>query len=313
MHADVAQHILENCDRTRSKEARSALTKLFWKPLQRHGIELVPSNCLLAASNDILCAQEALKRGMGGQTNIWQCTQCLKMFRSEFHLDKHLVRRHGHLRYPNGTVCLADSCGTLIPCVPRSHPPLPPVTTFHVALRQPDSVAAAAAATSPTAGGGAPVAVATASPAFCVDEAARRRRIHACVNVVHDCLFRSQHGEARSSDLKLLHAHVQRLRVELCERAVRVECIPRHKVWQVLGNADDVLKTSATFPTMYFSVWAAAIVVVLLLISLFSTSSQSTERLRRRRRRYLSRAKHASSTRQQRQVFLLAPSGSKHE
>lgn len=249
MHADVAQHILENCDRTRSAEARKALNKIVWTPLRRHNIELTASQCILAEENDILLAQEEHKRQVKATAAIWQCTKCNKMFRSEWFLDKHMMRRHAHLRHNECTVCLADYCGSMIPCVPLTERPLPTLTSHSLLVSTPPSERAGTAA----AGN------------FCQNAEIRKRRLQACSKVVQDCMGTAKHSESGTG---VLQAHAQRLRMELCERAMMVECIPRAQVWQKLGgNVDVILATQAAFPLLYVSAcFALAVVMVFALV-----------------------------------------------
>lgn len=282
MNELVALDILHHCDRTTSQEARHALRKFLWDPLRSHNIRLTPS-CILSPENDILGRQETAKH----HTNniVWRCDFCGKQFSSEHCLDMHLARRHSDERNANGTICFADFCGRLVPCVPLTSPTLPSVstTTLRALTLQNKNVSLANSTSIPTAARG-PSVIGTdvpPVPAICGDAVARSRRIQACSHIVSECLHSSQHRETDRS----IRIHVDRLRVEMCERAIQVECIPRNSITTVLGNANTVLQTKARFPTSYVTLWTVAILLGLLVISCFwKVPDGGDERIEKKRR-----------------------------
>lgn len=264
MHEQVALDILHHCDRTRSKEARYALTILAWRPLRAHNIYLQP-DCILSGEGDILRRQEALKHQLNSAA--WNCEICGKIFKTEHHLDMHLARRHGNERHNNGTVCLADLCGVAVPCVPLDYPPLSPVSTAALAAlaKQNNNVRVTPAV--------------TPLPSVCTDEVARRRRVQSCTHIVSECLHSSQHQESSH----FLQRHVDRLRVELCERSISVGCIPRHSVYTALGPADAFLRTNARFCTFHTVLFGSVIFVLILVLSCIKLGSAKKSMERRRR------------------------------
>lgn len=219
IHADVAQDILIHCDRTKSKEARFALKRLVWDPLRKSGIRL-SSTCLLALENDILHAQESRKLQVTG--SLCKCSICRKVFKTEHFLDKHFARKHANVKFETGRICFADMCGSVIPCVPFSRTPLPPVSS---------AILSQELATGVDYDSGVFV-----RPKFCNDDMLRRRRISACVEVVKQCLLHAEGGSEIS-----LRNHVHRMQSELCERSVEVACVAREDVWSTFGAPHEAL------------------------------------------------------------------------
>lgn len=221
INEDVAVDILHHCDRTRSKEARLALDKLVWGPLQKDGLQ-VSRDCVLSPRRDILTAQEAAKTETNGAT--WKCLLCSKVFRNEHYIDKHLARKHAEVRHKGTSVCLADLCGSLIPCLPQSAKPLPPVSSALVSLTDE----------------GQPTPLPEIKD-YCKDKAQRRRRVVACTETYKECLLHT----VQNVPNKILRRHTERLRWEVCERAVKVDCITRERLWEKVGSPDEFLTTGS--------------------------------------------------------------------
>lgn len=260
MNSEVVEHILVHCDRTKSKEARFALERLLWKPLRSQQMRLAP-DCVLSKENDILRAQEAQKHLL--QDGLWQCSLCNKIFRTEYHLDKHLARKHAEVRHEIGTTCLADLCGALVPCVPLTREPLPPVSTM-LLLRQ-DS--------------GEPVLDATREKPYCQNRRLNRNRVHACEEVVRHCL----HDHVSFHSGFASHGNLNAFREDLCERAVAIDCIDRNKVWSRLGPPDHALRPGERRST----VWALSfgVLLFLILVVVYWRENNRTRYVRGQRRR----------------------------
>lgn len=203
MDNDTATHVLRHCDRTRSSEARHVLQSELWTPLISHGIHLT-SSCILAPANDVLLLQELSKTHLHSQ--LWQCSLCSKLFRSEHFLDRHLSRRHPDLRPQSASVCLADLCSSIVPCLPTTTSPQGPVSTALLSTTE-----SYTKAKSPEHQHLHPI---------CHDLAARRRLERACDHVINDCLHSAIHSETPAS----LQKHFVRLSERLCQRVVDVEC-----------------------------------------------------------------------------------------
>lgn len=260
---EVALHILHDCDRTRSQEARRALHKLVWQPLQSHNIELRDPSCPLSPHVDILSLQESSKTFLRG--GIWQCEICSKMFSSEHYLDMHQARRHADLRYTNGTLCLADLCDIYVPCIPsleNDHGVIKPLVSTTGLL------------TSNTTSGSSDKPYLPASShvaSFChLDSAQRQReqqkRILRCAHVVEDCL---QSAIDVRQDRYLYQRHVDRLKSELCHRASALACIERDDIHRQLHPAHIRLSTDAGFPTYYLAFCVLALTVLFALFFCF--------------------------------------------
>lgn len=258
LHSSVADDILRHCDRTRSAEARLALDLLLVRPLRAHGLNL-SSSCLLSPARDVLSAQEATKRQV--TPSLWSCTLCNKLFRSEHFLDKHLARHHPLLRHPETTVCHAELCDTVIPCIPLTNPPLPPVSTVILSQNLNPSL-------SPTP--------------HCPHGTAHTRRLAACQNIVDRCV----HTATGPPALISRDWHIARLRHELCARAVLVSCVPRPRVWDRIGRPHVILRTSARFPTAYFFLSALFIFVIVGVLAVFGVSKRTSARRSARERRH---------------------------
>jgi len=218
IRADVAEDILAHCDRTRSKEARYALQRLVWEPLKALGTTL-SSDCPLAREADVLREQEAQKHHH--IDSLWECLLCNKKFSSEHYLDKHLARRHAAVRNDEGATCFAELCGVVVPCVPLNSELLPPVSSALLAVPVSSDVAPG-----------------ESLKPFCEDSVQHRRRLHSCEEIVRQCM---QHAKSSLSQ-RQRRQEVARLRVDLCERALEVECVPRHEVWSVLGDPSRALR-----------------------------------------------------------------------
>lgn len=250
----VAAHQLDECDRTRSAEARRALRKLVWEPLKAHGVKLRPP-CPLCEEVDILSKQEEAKKRLGRE--VWECQLCGKLFSSEHHVDMHQARRHSHERYSNGTLCLADLCDIYVPCIPylmhdnkSSVKPLVSSNLLQSNTSEPFGL------------------VEHERPAFCEDAQAREKELtsrrNTCGRVLDDCLRMvvDVHNEHA-----LFYRHLDRLKTELCERASFIACTKRKDVHSVLHPHHLQLRTTAQFPYIYFSV--CAVLILALLSSLY--------------------------------------------
>lgn len=270
VHEDVAHDILIHCDRTRSKEARNALEKLVWAPLRKSGIHLT-SKCLLAPENEVLNAQESYK--FQRNDALWQCKLCDKIFKTEHFLDKHLARKHAEVRHDYGSACFADLCGAIVPCVPVSENVLPPVSSVPLDI----------------AGKNVAQPVLSRHP-YCDNEVLRRRRVNACVARIRHCVDHSE-GTALYITKRM---QVIRMRSEVCERAVNVECVPREEVWSTFGRPSDVLQTGPPVSlTFYVGVIVFALSVMIALALTIgnrwtssgrrSSRRQGSRRLKRRK------------------------------
>ena len=87
------------CDRLRSREARKQADRRLLRIVRDAGMD-VPGSCPLGAGLDLLIEQERGKRRIGAR--LWGCGLCHKQFRSEYHLDLHLDRRHNDTLPPDG-------------------------------------------------------------------------------------------------------------------------------------------------------------------------------------------------------------------
>lgn len=261
---DVALHILHDCDRTRSQEARRALEKLVWQPLQSHNIELRDPSCPFSPHLDILRLQESSKTFLLG--GIWQCNICGKMFKSEHYLDMHQARRHADMRYMNGSLCLADLCDIYVPCIPS-------LENDNDGLIKPlVSTSGLLLASNTTSGhfddNPSPFLPKSHVAPFChLHSAAQRqreqhKRIVRCYHVVEDCL---QSAIDVHQDKYLYQRHVERLKSELCERASALACIERDDIHRELHPAHIRLSTDAGFPTYYLAFCVVALTVLFTL------------------------------------------------
>lgn len=261
MRAEVAVDILAHCDRTRSKEARYALKRLVWTPLQKLGVEFA-HDCHLSQRSDILDAQEAQK--VRHSDYLWECLLCGKKFKSEHYLDKHLARNHAAYRHEVGTTCFAELCGVVIPCIPTTRELLPPVSS------------ALLAGSSGAAAGEMHADV----KSFCMDDAQKRRRLQSCTAVLHRCFESVDISERRK------RLEISRMQTDLCKRAVEVECIPRNEVRRVLGDPAHVLRPGTLVSHRVWVGWGLAVSFVIIL-----TVSKWLGRKRRGKRDLVRRTK----------------------
>lgn len=236
--ADVADSILQHCDRTRATEARLALSRLLWQPLQTLSIPL-RNDCIVHPDNDILLLSHSSKIAQPG--GLYSCSICGKTFRSEYYLDKHQARHHPLLRHPNSSTCLSDLCGSIIPCIPLNSPPSPSVST--VRLEKEDN--------------GQPQEDLTRKGTYCSDRKERRRKVLMCVDTYRRCL--DKEGRWTESILR-------RLKRDLCERALKVECMPRGQVRSVVGIPDRVLRPTANREISLLSLWFVLLIALLRLL-----------------------------------------------
>lgn len=236
IHHAIADDILLHCDRIKSAEARYALERLVWQPLQSEGLVFL-SSCPLLRENDILHAQESSKYRRAD--DLWVCQLCQKVFISEHFLDRHFARRHAKVR-DAGTVCFADLCGVVIPCMPLfSIPSRPVVSTLHEPRDLSDI---------------------EDKQGICNDTGLRNRHVAACAHVIRLCFAKPNEriGFATSRAL-------ERLERDLCERAIEVRCVHREKVWEVLGRPDQYLQPRVHSPAGYLM--SVALVLMVLFVS----------------------------------------------
>lgn len=265
IHSDIVHDILVHCDRTRSKEARFALERLLWKPLLSQNIELL-SDCPLSRENDILRAQESHKHHM--HDDLWQCSLCNKVFRSEHFLDKHLARKHPGVRHDFGTSCFAELCGVLVPCMPLTPGALPPVSTILTISQDRGEDVAHEPTTKP----------------FCTDRSLHQTRVRACEEIIRHCLPHSGSVMSGFSPHGML---LYQLREDLCERAIEVECVARAKVWSRFGPPERVLRPRRDGSVIQYLGWIF-LLVLLAFTALWRRSRKmnaETRSLARRQRR----------------------------
>lgn len=273
LHAAVADDILLHCDRTRSSEARYALNHLLWKPLNLLRIPL-SADCIVASHNDILRAQESHK--LYAHDGLWQCLLCQKLFRSEHFLDKHLARKHPTLRYDSGTTCLADLCGVLTPCLPMTRQPLPPVSSASIAIEDKGVFVREGSGDHSN---------------ICNDAVLKKRRVESCTEVYRHCLLHELRAQTSGTNTGVL----RRIRRDLCEQAITVECVPRKDVRSVVGVPERVLRPTANRYISYYSLAAAIILVLGILLHKCCWWNEGTHlpdrkrRIRQLRRRKLKR------------------------
>lgn len=245
----VAEHILLHCDRTGSKEARYALSRFLWEPLNSQQMQL-SSDCVLAPGNDILQAQESQKLFMNG--GFCKCLLCGKMFLSEHFLDKHLARRHAQLRHDAGMSCLADYCGALVPCVPLTSETLPPVSTIGL-LRQDEGML---------------LPEETNRKAHCSNQRLRRNRAHACEEIIRHCL--PDHVSFHTGFSS--HGKVSDFREDLCERAIEIDCIGRKDIWSHYGSLELALQGKSTHHALRYGTLLS--ILLAIFVALFWTRAR---------------------------------------
>lgn len=223
INPSIVSDILKHCERTRSKEARVALERLFYKPLEKLDIKL-STNCPLSNEKDVLLTQELAKLPL--ENSVWMCNLCSKMFQSEHYLDKHLARKHATIiENPATSVCPADLCGSIVPCVPLTKEPLPLVSTELLAKMEREELDH----------------FELNRPEFCDEEIMKKRRTNACLHVLEKCVQKPLRYRLSSRLFKNL---LSQLENDLCHRAVMTECIPRQDIFRRLGSHEQVLRSS---------------------------------------------------------------------
>uniref|UniRef100_A0A7S3LTN8 C2H2-type domain-containing protein n=1 Tax=Palpitomonas bilix TaxID=652834 RepID=A0A7S3LTN8_9EUKA len=73
-----------------------------------HVWNFVPAECPLHPLKDMFRAQEDVKHEL--HNGHYRCDVCGKVFRSGYHMDKHLQNRHRSIISESKSVCLADYC-----------------------------------------------------------------------------------------------------------------------------------------------------------------------------------------------------------
>lgn len=218
----VVSDILKHCERTRSKEARVALERLLYNPLEKLDIKL-DSNCPLSKEKDVLLTQQLAKLPL--ENSVWMCKLCSKMFQSEHYLDKHLARKHATvIDNPTASVCAADLCGSVVPCVPLTKEPLPLVSTELLARMEREEVDY----------------IELNRHEVCDDEIMKKRRTNACLHVLEKCVQKPLRYRLSP---RLFTKLLSQLENDLCHRAVVTECIPRHDIIKRLGSHEQVLRS----------------------------------------------------------------------
>lgn len=262
--SDFLDGVLWQCDRTRSAEARASLRAVAWS----RGL-LLGRECLLSPARDILSASEAAKEALSA--SLWRCRVCGKQFLTEEFLDRHLARRHPQLRL-SGDLCLARLCGRLVPCVPRAHPPIAPVSSARVLAQT------------------APVAVAgeewgrqmpVPDPDPCRSRAAASAARAACRSVVRECT-RIDRPARFATRMRELRATLDK---RLCDAALAVECTPVDERWRKFGPlAERGGETSSvnTFGWVVVAVMFA--VLVLRVMGVAHTRAGESDPKRKRKR-----------------------------
>lgn len=245
--------LLASCDRTRSKEARQALRRILWDSAEARKFEL-PHDCPLLPDADVLQWQEATKRPVS--SSHWRCGLCGKNFRSEFFLDKHLARKHATAGGEEALtsvrvekVCLADFCGSTVPCLPAGDKYIPPVST--VLVRREDEERQDKS----QGEGASPEGSGIATPRLCTNRIERMAAKHACFAVIERCVaLDGSRPEAEVADFRgYLHG-------ALCDDAPDVECA----TWlERVAWRDDVLSENAV-STRHTLGWIALLLTVIV-------------------------------------------------
>lgn len=264
---------LERCDRTRSAEARETLRAVLWRRLSSYNIPMA-TDCSLAPHFDILSEQEAAKRQLS--ENLWMCNLCGKRFRSNHYLDKHLARKHPHVRAPAGRICFADLCGIFTPCFPLTPNPLPSVSTRILMVE--DGLSNGTSATAEITSG---FYAGSVSP--CSDEVTRLARRQACSHAVRVCLRLAQHTVSAQGALH----HRRYFERHLCKRAPEVECTPRDQRWRAFGSVHSIYghHDYSLRATLGWILVLCAVIVAVLSQWMSRTRTGRPDLVRRRRRK----------------------------
>jgi hypothetical protein len=98
------------CSRERSRHARAVLDEFFHPVVLVNRFSLPPT-CPFATEKDMYLTHEQHKQVV--RRTQFKSTYIDKVFKSEFHVDKHMDNRHLDKIQPNADVCLAKYCDVL--------------------------------------------------------------------------------------------------------------------------------------------------------------------------------------------------------
>lgn len=163
------------CSRERSRRARAVLDDYFYPVVDRHaGSFEVPPACPFQRSKDMYLEQEKHKERV--RRTQWKSLYSEKVFRTEWHVDKHMDNRHADKIPPGADVCLADYCAVLR-------------CDEHHAHRNPDdpSRSGSRGAPSRSKGGGGGGAGARRARRERCDESKLAGARHFCETLMHAC------------------------------------------------------------------------------------------------------------------------------
>ncbi|KAA8491021.1 hypothetical protein FVE85_4438 [Porphyridium purpureum] len=163
------------------------------------------------------------------EPGFWGCRLCNKQFQSEWHLDKHLVTKHGSAAREEETraPCLAELCGRVLPCGPL---PERELTCRHTHGEREGHKAEAVATLTTTS-------LVYEAYSWCQSVDARAARYAQCAEQWEHCV--SPAYAARAVLLKQLRV--------LCDEAVRDECKAWRGPYRTLANSN-VREDARLFP-----------------------------------------------------------------
>ena len=113
-HKEAVQYNPENdddwelpCSREKSRMVRRGLSEFVQPHLDRAGVNFT-SACPLSATRDLYYEHESHKQKY--RASYWKCLYSNKIFKSEFHLDKHFENRYMDRIPSTADTCVADYC-----------------------------------------------------------------------------------------------------------------------------------------------------------------------------------------------------------